>query len=454
MAHAPVLPSSDLARLLWRVVAPMVLGGSVSPNPGFTPYLVRRQATAREWALLERIRERHGPRVWCWFPPAWTLLVLDADGIAEILRSDANFADPPAKTLLLSAFTPNGVIVSRGDAWLLRRALNDDVLAFGQLSHPGSQEFLDIVDGEVERLLNRRTGVLVWSDFAELAERVTQQVIFGRGQFDAALARHMHRVVAASNWAIRRRHERSAVFNAFREQLERESSGAPEAALAGRCRHWLETHRDSRESVEAVGQMGFWLFVVKDAIELHVTRTLALIASAPEGLCRRIREQFPARGPASPDDVHRAALLEGCIKEGLRLWTPVPLLLRRVSRDTTFDNTPLQAGQQILIHAGFYHRDRRVFGPGADRFDPEARSRGDRSDERSITNSSPPLYIFSRFRQGCVGQFLAMYLLKATLCSLLRRAGFSLLEPPIPLDPVPPAIDPFRLRFAWRPLGN
>ena len=40
--------------------------------------------------------------------------------------------------------------------------------------------------------------------------------------------------------------------------------------------------------VEASSQIAFWLFVMKDAIELHTVRTLALIASAPEDVRRRL----------------------------------------------------------------------------------------------------------------------------------------------------------------------
>lgn len=150
------LTVSDTARLAWHLGLPMLLGGVVAPNPRFTPYLVRRQTTARAFAFLERVRQEYGPRVWMWLPPAWTLLVLDADGIAKVLDSDANFADPPAKAIPLSRVTPHGVIVSRGDAWRHRRMLNDDALAFGQPLHPGSEEFLNIAEDEVERLLEHR----------------------------------------------------------------------------------------------------------------------------------------------------------------------------------------------------------------------------------------------------------------------------------------------------------
>jgi cytochrome P450 len=431
----------------------MLFGGVVAPSPRFTPYLVRWQTTAKTFAFLERIRREYGPRVWMWLPPAWTLLVLDPDGIAKAVDSDANFADPPAKTIPLSRVTPHGVIVSRGDAWRHRRMLNDDVLAFGQPLHPGSEEFLDIAQDEVERLLDRRPDVLAWRDFSELAGRVAHQVMFGRGRFEPVLATRMARVASSSNWGIRRPSDLGFLFDHFQEELARLPLGQESRApLAERCRHWLEAHEGSRQIADAPSQMAFWLFVIKDAIELHASRTLALIASAPEALCRRIRAEVHRDRPITADSIQGAILLDACIKEELRLWTAVPVLLRRAIRDCMLDDTAIRAGQQILMHVGFYHRDRQVFGAAADRFDPESRSRDDRSDERSTTNSSPPLYIFSRCRQACAGQFLAMLLLKATLACLLRRVDVTLLAPKLRLDQVPSGIDPFHLRFRLRML--
>ena len=47
--------------------------------------------------------------------------------------------------------------------------------------------------------------------------------------------------------------------------------------------------------MEASSQIAFWLFVMKDAIELHTVRTLALIASAPENVRQRLSDELGAR---------------------------------------------------------------------------------------------------------------------------------------------------------------
>ena len=179
-----------------------MLGGFAAPTPAFVPRLVRPRTTERTIQFLREIRGKYGPRAWFLFPFAWTLLVLDGDGIEEVLASDSSAADPIIKRGVLSRFTPRGVIISRGDAWVERRPSMRIALAFGRQAHPGSDEFVEIVKAEVRQLVDRRLRVLAWRDFSELGDRISQQVIFGRGRFEPRLAGHLTRLVAGSNWAI------------------------------------------------------------------------------------------------------------------------------------------------------------------------------------------------------------------------------------------------------------
>src|SRR5581483_10442868 len=147
---APTLSVVDTLRFQWHVAGPTVLSGSVAPNPRFVPRLVRGHTAANTLRFLRNVRQAYGPRAWFWFPP-WTLLVLDREGIEEVLSSHDNFADPISKKVVLSRFTPGGVIVSRGGEWAERRRLNEDALAFGEPLHPAGDRFIQVVENEVER---------------------------------------------------------------------------------------------------------------------------------------------------------------------------------------------------------------------------------------------------------------------------------------------------------------
>jgi cytochrome P450 len=92
--------------------------------------------------------------------------------------------------------------------------------------------------------------------------------------------------------------------------------------------------------------------------------------------------------------------------------------------------------RQILIHAGFHHRDSHVLGATADRFSPD-----------SLTDAFPPVYVFSRHRQSCAGQFLARFLIKAALAALLSRFRFALVAPGIDPGRIPHLCDHFGIEL-------
>ena len=191
---------------------------------------------------------------------------------------------------------------------------------------------------------------------------------------------------------------------------------------------------------------------MKDAIELHTVRTLALIASAPENVRRRLSGELR--------DAHRADAAKlsqnwissrrasrkrcDCGRQyrfscGWRSRTPnCPDKLPRVEK-----------GRQILMHTGSYHRNpggiwrrRRHVPPGATRIAESPAAPGDRVD--------PPLYVFSRHQQSCAGPVSHHLPAESRIGSLLvktnvRPAGAGRL----PWTRCRRAIDHFAIRF-WR----
>jgi cytochrome P450 len=184
-------------------------------------------------------------------------------------------------------------------------------------------------------------------------------------------------------------------------------------------------------------QVAFWLFVLKDALELHIPRTLALIAAHP-AVQARARAEIAAAGVLTAAAIDGLRYLEACVIEQLRLWTPVPILLRRVRPGDTFDvhdALRVEEKQQLLFHAGAYHRDGKVFGAAVHRFapDPDAQR--------------PPVFVFSDGRQACAGQFLMRFILKATLARLLQSSHVELVAPRIEPEAIPYSYNHYGIRL-------
>ena len=421
----------DTLRLQAAVSLPAFVWGIVAPNRLGVALLCWLNAGRAPVRLFAGLRSKYRcDHLWTWFP-AWfsmrsTLLVLDPESMDAVLRADHSAPDPSLKKRALSRFAPEGLIISSGEHSQARRQFNEDVLGFGGL-HRDADAFRIIVLDEVARLDVQPGGALRWADFQSLGERISQQVILGAHRHEPEMAAQLAKMVCWSNVLLRHRRSFSAFYRTIAHFLsgapgaERSAGGVDAAAhcLMHRSIELLGSGADT-SATQVPSQAGFWAFVLKDALELHVARTLALIASHPE-VQSRVRREIRSVPALTAESVDGLRYLESCLREQLRLWTPVALLLRRAEKDFVLrDRVPVKAEQQLLIHAGVYHRDSEAFGELADRFSPDS------ADERS-----QPVLFFSRHHRSCAGQFLARFLIKVTLASLLARFEFKLVNPPI-----------------------
>ena len=415
----------DTLRVQWYVSVPAFLLGLVVPNRRLFSFVARRGGGARAMRFLRELRDKYAcDHLWLWFPGGRTLMVLASETIDDVLASEANSADPALKKRALSRFVPDGVIISSGEAWRDRRAFNVEALDLDNV-HRHAGAFSNIAVAEAQRLTSE-CSTLRWADFQSLGERVSHQVILGDGAIDPAAASELAAMLPWSNVLLRNSRAFAAFYERIRRNLRGDVAVGPPACLMHDSMRLLESGTAS-ESTRVPSQIAFWFFVLKDAIELHIARTLALIATHPQ-VQARVRDEIDGAGAVGVHTIERLRYLDACIMEQLRLWTPVPLLLRRTIAPMTLrGGIAVDEGKQIMIPAAFHHRDARFFGGRADRFAPDAVGDGDHS----------PTYVFSAHRQRCAGRSLVMHVLKATLASLLERHRFDLVAPAIDCDRIP-----------------
>ena len=419
----------DTLRLQWRITLPGFLQGLVASNRSVLAWRCRHGAGRATMHFLRDLREKYRcDHLWTWFPFGRTLLVFAPATMEAVLSSEANAADPFIKKAALSRFIPDALVISSGHEWRARRRFNEGVLDTGT-PHRYRETFLKIVAQEAPRL-TAETRDLRWPDFEALGERISHQVILGLGVVRPEMTQQLACMVRRSNFMLRDGSAFSGFYDTLGRDLARKDA-APSACLLHDSAPAASTGGAS-DTVRVPTQMGFWFFVLKDALELHVARTLALIAAHID-VQKRVREEIRGASGSGADAIENLRYLEGCIAEQLRLWTPVPILLRRA--DAPFspaDGVAIDKGRKVLIHAGFYHRDPGIFGGRANNFSPERARDG-----------SPAPYFFSAHRQSCAGRTLVMFMLKATLAALLRERRFELVAPTIEPSRIPYLYDHF-----------
>jgi cytochrome P450 len=435
----------DTLRVQWHVSIPTFFLGVVAANRWFLWWRSRSGAGWQTMRFLRGLPVKYGSDhlwswfpVWAWFPLRRTLFVFAPKTIDAVLASDENAADPSLKKRAVSRFIPDALVISSDEGWLDRRPFNEHVLDFGK-PHRYRDAFRDIVFNEAQRLPRQGSAELAWSDFQGLGTRISHQVILGAGELRPDMAEDLARLLRRSNYLWR---DESA-FARFHRQMVRDLEsaapnhpGAPTHCLMADSAAELASGNAS-DITRVPSQIGFWFFVLKDGLELHVARTLALIAAHPDAQ-EQVRDELAHAGVLNAAAINRLDYLQACLHEQARLWTPVPLLLRRARHSFSLNGEiPIAREQQILIHAGFYHRDSRFFGARADRFSPDD----------ALGDDFPAIYFFSAERQSCVGRSLVTFLLKAALASLLSRFRFELIGPTIEPGHIPYLYDHFNVRL-------
>ncbi|XP_049273331.1 cytochrome P450 3A6-like [Rhipicephalus sanguineus] len=129
------------------------------------------------------------------------------------------------------------------------------------------------------------------------------------------------------------------------------------------------------------------------------------------------------------DDVMQLQRLDMVVREGLRLYPPIPInVMRECTEDTTILCQFIPAGTSVLAPPWHIHRNEEMW-PEPDRFVPE------RFAPEHRDNVASSYYPFGLGPRTCVAHRLAMVTLKTALYRLVRNFDISLAED-LP-DPLP-----------------
>ncbi|WP_369197996.1 cytochrome P450 [Streptomyces djakartensis] len=117
------------------------------------------------------------------------------------------------------------------------------------------------------------------------------------------------------------------------------------------------------------------------------------------------------------DQVARLRYLRRVLDESLRLWPTAPAFAREAREDTVLAGEhPMRRGAWTLVLTPMLHRDPDVWGPDAERFDP------DRFEAAAVRSRAP--HTFKPFGTGaraCIGRQFALHEATLVLGLLLRR---------------------------------
>lgn len=201
---------------------------------------------------------------------------------------------------------------------------------------------------------------------------------------------------------------------------ERRSTGGPQGDLLGRLLAARDEDGGQLDDKQLRDEI-LTLFVAgHETTAMSLAFTLSLLCRHPE-IYRQARAQVDALGRLPTyDDLPRLELLLRCFKESMRLYPPIPILIRETERDIALGGYRIPRDSVLLIspyatqHRADLWKEPEVFDP--DRFLPAA-------------EAARPRHAFLAFSTGpriCLGMHLALMEGPLVLATLLQRYDFAL----------------------------
>ncbi|KAK1696593.1 hypothetical protein QYE76_013290 [Lolium multiflorum] len=283
-------------------------------------------------------------------------------------------------------------------------------------------------------------------DFDELTLTVIARVIYGENNQDARdifqLLQEVRALTISSfldppipwfRYLPTRRNRRSRQLDNFvtskirrliHERLAKKDTegGYGDDVLGVTVKAWSEAGTLSVQ--EIIGECKTFLAAGQDTSANLLTWAIFLLSSYPEWQ-EKVREEVLRECPDSIE-VHsveamgKLKLLNMTLLETLRLYNPVPFLLRKTAKDTILADIRVPKGTTITIPIAMLHRDEDIWGADANAFNP---MRFENVAWRAHPNA---LLSFSYGPRACIGQNFAMIEAQTVLLMILKKFSFSL----------------------------
>jgi cytochrome P450 len=123
----------------------------------------------------------------------------------------------------------------------------------------------------------------------------------------------------------------------------------------------------------------------------------------------------------SREDLSKLVLSEACLKESLRLYSVVPVVMRQISQPVQVENHIIPKNTSVTINIQSVHHNE-TYWPKPMHYDPS----------RFTESKSPKPYTFIPFIDGprnCLGQYLALLESKMVVALIAQRYDFKLNNP-------------------------
>ncbi|VAI35252.1 unnamed protein product [Triticum turgidum subsp. durum] len=421
---------------LWEMKQMLVAERTKAPlDIGSHDYTSRVNPFFHKWAA------DYGKTFLYWLGPTPTIYSTDLELVKQVLEDKTELFQKDYLNPILERIFGKGLVTTNGDDWKRHRRVvypifnHESLKSVSAMTREGTQKMIAQWCNQIEKGDGHQAEIDMRCYAEELTLGVIEQVIFGQNSkesrevFVAGKEGQKLAVYAFADPQIPG--FRSATSNITQLIKERLASGVGGDDLLGLM---LQAYKlkevESLSYDEMIGECKTIFAAGQDSGATLLTWAMFLLSIYPEWqeklrkeVLRECRDDDgDAPNSNSIQVLGKLKLLSMFLLETLRLYSPVPFLLRKTASDTTLANIKFRKGTMITIPIMMLHRSKEIWGLDADEFNPMRFEKG----VLGATNNTYAMLAFSCGPRACPGRNYSMIEVQTVMTLILRRFSFSL----------------------------
>uniref|UniRef100_A0ACD5Y9I7 Uncharacterized protein n=1 Tax=Avena sativa TaxID=4498 RepID=A0ACD5Y9I7_AVESA len=406
------------------------------------------------YPFFQKMTSKYGRTFLCWLGPIPTICSTDMELVKQVLADRTNlFQKAYSLNHKFEIILGKGLVFVNGDDWKRQRRVVHPVfnperlVSMSAIASESSQQMMERWFAKIKRGDGHQVETDISCDFNELTLTVITWVIYGKNYEDASgvmqLLREVQALTVSSfldppipwfrylptlrNLRLRQLDKlvTSKITRLIQERVTNKDAegGYGDDLLGPMVQAWSDAGTLSME--EIIGECKTFLAAGQDTSGNLLAWVMFLLSSYPEWQ-EKVREEVlrecpDNNGVPSVDALRKLKMLNTTLLEALRLYNPVPFMLRKTATDTTLANIRVPKGTTIMIPIAMLHRDKDVWGADSNEFNPMRFENG----ISRAANHPNALFSFSYGPRACIGQNFAMIEAQTVVSMILRRFSFS-----------------------------
>ncbi|TSE01438.1 cytochrome P450 [Skermania sp. ID1734] len=371
-----------------------------------------------------------------WGPVTWSktlgqpIVTVTGPDAAQVVVANKDKAFGQGWEYYIGPFFHRGLLLLEFEEHMFHRRLMQQAFTRPRLE----QYFTELTELANRRIASWPTGrtIHLYSTLKALTLEVAAEIFMDadvgaeRDRLNRAFIAATHAALAVvrapvpgGNWRAGLR-GRKVLEDYFYRMLPAKRSSAGNDFFSALC-HARDEDGSRFTDADVVNHMIFLIMAAHDTSTTTATSVAYFLGKHPEWQ-ERARAESLARpsGPLDMQVLEAMTTLEMCIKESLRLVSPVPGLVRRTVADTEILGYYVPAGVLVDVNVWANHL-LAEYWPQPERFDPE-RFSPQRREDKSHRYAWMP---FGAGAHKCIGMHFGMLEVKTILDAMLRNFEWS-----------------------------